>query len=212
MRTRIYVAGPYTKGNPLENSKKAIEVGNRLLEAGYAPFCPHLTHWWHELHPQPYQAWLDYDNEWLPLCHAVLRLPGESNGADKEVELANHLHIPVYHNLVTLIQEVPKEQRQGGDPRFHALLAQMGQMHAKKAADYGTDQDLFANIRASLEFGVAPWLGALIRLNDKVTRLKTFAKKRALANESVEDSLMDLAAYSLIALILFRERPAEEPV
>jgi hypothetical protein len=42
-------------------------------------------------------------------------------------------------------------------------------------------------------------------MNDKVTRLKTYAVKGTLANEGVEDSLLDIAAYSLIALILFRE-------
>ena len=104
-----------------------------------------------------------------------------------------------------------------GDPRFHTLLAELGLLHAKKAADYGRDDDVFANVRASQEFGVEPWRGALIRLNDKVVRLKTFCVKGSLANEGVEDSLMDLAAYALIALILFREEkgngkiPAEHP-
>lgn len=96
-----------------------------------------------------------------------------------------------------------------GDPRFFALLQQLAELHAKKAADYGQDQDIFANIRASQEFGVEPWRGALVRLNDKVTRLKTFCIKGTLANEGVEDSLMDLAAYSLISLILFKESQNE---
>lgn len=94
----------------------------------------------------------------------------------------------------------------GGDPRFHVLLAELGRLHAKKSADYGMENDIFANVRASQEFGVEPWRGALIRLNDKVVRVKAFCLNGVLANEGVEDSLMDLAAYSLIALILFREK------
>lgn len=82
-----------------------------------------------------------------------------------------------------------------GDPRFHALLDEIGRVHAKKQADYGKDEDPFANLRASQEFGVAPWLGALVRLHDKVSRLKTFVRKGRLENESVEDSLKDMAVY-----------------
>lgn len=95
-----------------------------------------------------------------------------------------------------------------GDPRFHALLDEIGQLHDRKQEDYGTDHDPFANVRASQEFGVAPWIGALIRLNDKVTRLRQFANRGSLANESAEDSMMDIAVYALIALVLYREETA----
>jgi hypothetical protein len=93
----------------------------------------------------------------------------------------------------------------GGDPRFKALVWEILQLHARKQEDYGSDTDPFANVRSSGEFGVPPWVGALVRLNDKVTRLKNFAARRTLANESAEDSMMDLAVYALIALILYRE-------
>lgn len=92
-----------------------------------------------------------------------------------------------------------------GDPRFHALLKTIGDLHDRKQADYGTVGDPFANVRSSVLWGVAPWIGALIRLNDKVHRLQQFARKGALANESAEDSMLDIAVYALIALILYRE-------
>jgi len=87
-----------------------------------------------------------------------------------------------------------------GDQRFHAVLEQIGDMHARKSADYGIDGDPFRNIRASEEWGIPAWLGALIRGSDK-----TFAVKGTLANEGVEDSLLDLASYAIIALVLYRE-------
>lgn len=93
-----------------------------------------------------------------------------------------------------------------GDPRFHALLAEIARLHDKKQADYGANTDPFANVRASQEFGVPAWVGALVRLNDKVTRLKAFSRRGSLANESAEDSMMDIAVYALIALILYREQ------
>ena len=92
---RIYVAGPYTKGDVAVNVRKAIEVATELLELGHTPFVPHLTHFWHLVSPQDYEVWTELDMAWLALCEAVLRLPGESEGADKECEwaLANGLTI-----------------------------------------------------------------------------------------------------------------------
>lgn len=92
-----------------------------------------------------------------------------------------------------------------GDPRFHALLKEIGELHDRKQQDYGVVTDPFANVRGSRDWGVAPWIGAMIRGNDKVKRLQKYAKDGALANESARDSFMDLAVYSLIALILHDE-------
>lgn len=92
-----------------------------------------------------------------------------------------------------------------GDPRFHALLTQIGELHDKKQEDYGSDTDPFANVRGSLDWGVEPWVGALLRAGDKVHRLQEFANRGTLANESAEDSMMDIAVYALIALVLYRE-------
>lgn len=89
--------------------------------------------------------------------------------------------------------------------RFHAILKEMGDLHDRKQADYGQKGDPFANVRSSSNWGVAPWIGAMIRLNDKIQRLQSFAQNGTLANEGVEDSLIDLANYAVIALVLFRE-------
>ena len=91
------------------------------------------------------------------------------------------------------------------DDEFEGILLEMSSLHKKKNQDYGSDEDPFANVRASQEFGIPAWLGSIIRANDKMTRLKTFAQKRTLANETVEDSLLDLANYAVIALVLYRQ-------
>jgi len=96
-------------------------------------------------------------------------------------------------------------EERGGDRRFLEKLEQIAETHSQKQADYGQDNDPFANIRASQEFGVPPWVGAVIRLNDKVTRLKSFIKNGTLKNEPIADSFRDIAVYSLIAWILFEE-------
>jgi hypothetical protein len=92
-----------------------------------------------------------------------------------------------------------------GHPGYLALLDEMRELHCRKAADYGAGADPFANVRASVEFGVENWVGVMIRANDKMRRIKSFIANGSLKNESIEDSLKDLAAYALIALVLRRE-------
>lgn len=99
---------------------------------------------------------------------------------------------------------------QTGHPEYMRLLDEMKALHVRKAADYGRGADPFANVRSSSEFGLPGWLGVMIRANDKMHRIKSFAQNGALKNESLEDSLMDLAAYALIALVLYREQRATE--
>lgn len=96
-----------------------------------------------------------------------------------------------------------------GSEAFHAVLRELGDLHDRKQQDYGTDTDPFANVRASAEFGVPAWVGAVVRMNDKVTRIKSFCRKGNLINESLEDSLADIAVYAAIALVLYREARCE---
>ena len=104
MIARIYVAGPYTKGDVAVNVRNAYEAASRLADLDFAPFVPHGTHFWHMLFPRPYEFWLDLDNQFLPCCEAVLRLPGESAGADKEVQLAQTLGLPVFTDFSSLVK------------------------------------------------------------------------------------------------------------
>lgn len=100
-------------------------------------------------------------------------------------------------------------QPKPGHPEFLKLLDEMRELHCRKAADYGRGADPFANVRASAEFGIPAWVGVMIRAGDKLHRIKSFVANGSLKNESVEDSLKDLAAYSLIALVLLREEQAK---
>jgi hypothetical protein len=95
--------------------------------------------------------------------------------------------------------------RHPNSQRFHDLLKEAGELHDKKQADYGRGSDPFANVRSSSEWGVPAWVGAMIRLNDKVRRLQTLATKGSLANEAAIDSLMDIAVYALIGRVLYEQ-------
>lgn len=102
-RKRVYIAGPYSQGEPEANVASAIDAANALLDRNYAPFVPHLTHFWHLQHNRPYEEWMGLDFEWVQACDCLLRLEGPSSGADREVVLATNKGIPVYLSLDTLV-------------------------------------------------------------------------------------------------------------
>ncbi|MEK7381836.1 MAG: DUF4406 domain-containing protein [Elusimicrobiota bacterium] len=104
-RPRIYVAGPYTLGDSVLNVRAAILVADELWQLGYAPFIPHETMLWHLVAPKSYEEWMTIDREWLGACDAVFRLPGESKGADREVEDARSRGLPVHFTISSLVDD-----------------------------------------------------------------------------------------------------------
>ena len=110
---RVYVAGPLTRcgedaavGARVHlNAQIALATGADLICKGYNPYVPHYNLLMQDLMNSAgpdYNGWLDMDYEWLSHCHALLRLPGESPGADKEVEFAKDHRIPVVHSVEAL--------------------------------------------------------------------------------------------------------------
>jgi len=92
--------------------------------------------------------------------------------------------------------------------RFYDLCDRLKAMHESKSTDYGcpSGKDPLANIRNGATFvGIPAWQGAMVRLSDKVTRLATFNATGRLGHEGVEDTLLDLASYALLALLLYQE-------
>lgn len=99
---RVYIACPYSLGDTAMNVKNAMDAFEELLDLGFTPFNPLLSHFQHMLHPRPYKDWLEYDLQWLPVCHCVLRLPGESKGAEIEERKAKEYGIMVFHSIESL--------------------------------------------------------------------------------------------------------------
>ena len=91
--------------------------------------------------------------------------------------------------------------------RFYELLEEIKALHDKKRHDYAQEADPFANFRLSELGGIDAWKGIAVRLGDKYSRLMSFIQKGELKfnDESIKDTLMDNAVYSLIALILYEE-------
>lgn len=103
---RVYVAGPMTIGDITLHIRNAILAANQLRNAGHAPYVPHLNHFWHLLCPRSYEDWLDLDNQFLPTCEVLIRLPGKSLGAEREIALAKSLGIPVYFSVSAFLEGV----------------------------------------------------------------------------------------------------------
>lgn len=103
MSRYVYVAGPYT-GDEEANVVRALEAGTKLLGAGLYPYIPHLSHYWEAKYPHHYDVWMELDFGWIRRCDAVLKLPGASKGADREVDLARHLELPVFHTVDAVLQ------------------------------------------------------------------------------------------------------------
>jgi hypothetical protein len=102
---RVYIAGPIglNDSGRLERVRAAIAAGDKIKRLGFAPFIPHLCHFWDEVFPDEYEAWMQYDFVWLATCHALFRVAGESPGADREVAWANANGLPVFVNFGELV-------------------------------------------------------------------------------------------------------------
>ena len=100
---KVYVAGPYSKGDIAVNVRNAIQVGEKIASFGMIPYIPHLTHFWHLLHSHPVDYWYRYDFHWLDVCDCLLRLPGESHGADEEMKRMVENHRMVFLDTESLV-------------------------------------------------------------------------------------------------------------
>ena len=89
---------------------------------------------------------------------------------------------------------------------FFELLEKMKEFHIKKNADYAGDVPL-NNLKYSEVFGIEAWRGVLIRMGDKWSRILELTKngKTHVEDEKLEDTLLDMANYCLLCIILMRE-------
>ena len=109
-RPIVYIASPYTKGDPAINTHFQCELFDRLLsEARVWPVAPLWTHFQHTIFPRPYEDWIAYDNALLHLYDACLRVNPDypslnyqetvSSGADAEISSFLSQDKPVFHSI-----------------------------------------------------------------------------------------------------------------
>lgn len=103
-KIKVYIASPYTIGDVAVNVKAQIDAADQLMNLGFAPFWPLCSHFQHMAHPRPYQDWIEIDLLWVEACDCLLRLPGESKGADGEVAHAIKIGKPVFYSIEEMIE------------------------------------------------------------------------------------------------------------
>lgn len=103
---RVFISSPYSLGDYVVNIDRQKEAATILIDLGYNPFWPLSSHYLNEWKEQPYETWMKLDLDWIGSCDCVLRLPGESKGADREVEHAKKIGMPVFHSILELTQNL----------------------------------------------------------------------------------------------------------
>lgn len=101
---KVYIASPYTLGDVAVNVKLQLDTVDELMNLGFAPFAPLYSHFQHMAHPRPYTDWIEIDKVWVLACDCVLRLGGESKGADGEVNIAIANGMPVFYDIESLVE------------------------------------------------------------------------------------------------------------
>ena len=77
---------------------------------------------------------------------------------------------------------------------FQRILTNMSRTYNQKNSDYGSSFD-----KSMDEFGM---LSPIIRMSDKMNRLKSLVKNKQQVNdESIDDTLLDLANYAVMTLV-----------
>jgi len=107
-----------------------------------------------------------------------------------------------------------------GDPRFLEGLDELRALHMSKGHDYADAEDPLRNYQVSADDnGVPAWRAAQLRLSEKYHRLCNLTRgtERVPNHESLDDTLLDLAAMALIVRSLrareqARLRPARGTV
>jgi hypothetical protein len=88
--------------------------------------------------------------------------------------------------------------------RFNEIVKEMVELHNRKNRDYAGN-DYLSNFLMCERMGIPAWKGCLIRLSDKLSRVMNIAKTNeiAVSDETVVDTLMDLAVYAIVTRILY---------
>lgn len=90
---------------------------------------------------------------------------------------------------------------------FEQVLQELSAMHSKKSKDYG-DENPYKNFdQVAHMHEITPLEFCNIMIALKQARIANLKGKMAV-NESLEDSLIDRAVYSIIAVVLYRRDTA----
>ena len=115
----VYLAAPYTKGDPAANTFAQMKIWDKLVDDGLVtPYAPLWSHFQHGVTPRRYEDWTRYDFEVMAASNfdACLRMDAvvphinyhvsESSGADAEVAWCQERGIPVFYSIPKLYEAI----------------------------------------------------------------------------------------------------------
>jgi hypothetical protein len=91
--------------------------------------------------------------------------------------------------------------------RFSELLTKIEMLHESKNSDYSSDKQKLECFNESEAIDVPAFKGCFIRLGDKYRRAQQLIRKGqgAVVDEKLEDTMLDLAVYSLLFIELYEK-------
>jgi len=109
---KVYIASPYSIGDAGDNVRLQMETYAELVQYGFAPMAPLWSHFQHIFKPETWETWMEIDEAWVKVSDFLLRIGGESKGADIEVAWAKENNIPVFYNTKDLIKHIWKIRKE----------------------------------------------------------------------------------------------------
>ena len=87
------------------------------------------------------------------------------------------------------------------------ILDNMQAVYEAKDSDYSATGLPMGNLRKCEDAGIDAWRGCLVRIGDKMSRLENFLKEKEylVISERAEDTIIDLANYSILMSCLIEE-------
>lgn len=87
-----------------------------------------------------------------------------------------------------------------------SILDNMQKVYEAKDNDYSSTGLPMGNLRKCEDAGIEAWRGCLVRMGDKISRLENFIKSQEyMVDEKAEDTIIDLANYSILMSCLLKE-------
>lgn len=221
-----YIAGPVT-GMPDYNSEAFNEAAAYFRKIGYNIINP-LENFGGD-RDRPYEDYIQLGVEQAQSVRWVFVLPGweTSPGARREVQAALNRGVTVF----PYFRERARGNRCGWDKIltvpgmapvvseapsvFESYLNKMQEIHRAKRADYTGGGDILHNYRTSAKLaGITVGTGMFARMCEKIVRLSVCLPKDGteVKDETVEDTLLDVAIIAILMLVERESRKVGEEV
>jgi hypothetical protein len=153
----------------------------------------------------------NYDNEIRATPVVVTSIKGNCAYFKRPSYCNGNVELVIAEDNFDVVESCNVTVGKFGHPTFYKLLDEMAELHSRKNHDYAGTKDPLRNLKSAERLGIDPFLAVLVRLQDKWSRLESLAQTDPLVKgESIEDTLMDNAVYSLLAIILLREKKEKQ--